>query len=86
MLENVPHVPATFNGNEAIFLLDTGAGGVDLIFHGRAVDRYNLTNTLELAGTASVKGINTSGKGLQVLYVRFIGRRKIIAVVSCLSL
>ncbi|CAM6104307.1 unnamed protein product [Calypogeia fissa] len=67
-LENVPHVPATFNGNEAIFLLDTGAGGVDLIFHGRAAELYNLNKTLELAGTASVKGINTSGKGLQVQY------------------
>ncbi|BBN03166.1 hypothetical protein MPTK1_2g21310 [Marchantia polymorpha subsp. ruderalis] len=68
MLENVPHVPAYFMENEAIFLLDTGAGGVDIIFHGRAVEKFRLNQTLELAGTASVKGINTSGKGLQVQY------------------
>ncbi|KAL2644728.1 hypothetical protein R1flu_012315 [Riccia fluitans] len=68
MLENVPHVPACFNEEEAVFLLDTGAGGVDIIFHGRAVEKFRLNEILEIAGTASVKGINTSGKGLQVQY------------------
>jgi hypothetical protein len=57
MLENVPHVSATFNGHSALFLLDTGAGGVDVIFHGRAV---------EPVGSARVKGISSSSGGIQV--------------------
>jgi hypothetical protein len=66
MLENVPHVSATFNGHSALFLLDTGAGGVDVIFHGRAVEEFDLMSTVEPVGSARVKGISSSSGGIQV--------------------
>ncbi|XP_024544744.1 uncharacterized protein LOC112351318 [Selaginella moellendorffii] len=68
MLENVPHVPAKFNGHETLFLLDTGAGGVDVIFPNSTVEKYKLlegnsNSFLE----AKVKGVNASS-GIQALY------------------
>ncbi|CAM6063362.1 unnamed protein product [Sphagnum tenellum] len=68
MLENVPHVSATFNGHSALFLLDTGAGGVDVIFHGRAVEEFDLMSTVEPVGSARVKGISSSSGGIQVKF------------------
>ena len=44
MCANVPHVRAKFQGGETefnteLFMLDSGAGGADCIFHDRAVKR-----------------------------------------------
>ncbi|KAG0559503.1 hypothetical protein KC19_10G110200 [Ceratodon purpureus] len=66
LMESVPYVSATFNGHTAQFLLDTGAGGVDVIFHGRAVEEFDLLDSLQSESYAELMGINASGKGLQV--------------------
>lgn len=69
LMESVPYVSATFNGHTAQFLLDTGAGGVDVIFHGRAVEEFDLLDSLQSESYAELMGINASGKGLQVLEI-----------------
>ena len=65
-MESVPYVSATFNGHTAQFLLDTGAGGVDVIFHGRAVEEFNLLGLIRSETYAELMGVNASGKGLEV--------------------
>ena len=67
LMESVPYVSATFNGHTAQFLFDTGAGGVDVIFHGRAVDEFGLLSCIHSETYAELMGINASGKGLEVL-------------------
>ncbi|KAJ7551505.1 hypothetical protein O6H91_06G018100 [Diphasiastrum complanatum] len=68
MLDNVPHVPAKVNGKDTILLLDTGAGGVDLIFHNRAVEDLNLFEGLNDMRSAKVRGVSSSSGGLEVVY------------------
>ena len=68
MVSNVPHVAATFSGAPGgapqIFMIDSGAGGADVIFHARAVKRLRLDRLLpppgqERRGT-SVRGVGGS--------------------------
>lgn len=66
-MESVPYVSATFNGHTAQFLLDTGAGGVDVIFHRRAVEEFELLRSTHSATYAELTGIDASGKNLEVL-------------------
>lgn len=66
LMESVPYVSATFNGYTAQFLLDTGAGGVGVIFHGRAVEEFNLLGLIRSETYAELMGVNASGKGLEV--------------------
>lgn len=66
-LENIPHVSATFNGHDALFLIDTGAGGVDVIFHKRAVEEFGLLKLVQVETYAELMGINASGKGVEVI-------------------
>ena len=59
-LSNLPLIDATFQAAEGqpeqrqFFMLDSGAGGVDCIFHGRAVEELNLLKS------------STSSKSLRV--------------------
>jgi hypothetical protein len=50
MVSNVPHVAASFagapEGPPQIFMIDSGAGGADLIFHARAVEELGLERLL----------------------------------------
>lgn len=66
-LESVPHVVATFNSHTALFMLDTGAGGVDIIFHGRAVKKFNMLESVNPETHAHLMGIDASSEGLEVL-------------------
>lgn len=58
---------ATFNGHDALFLIDTGAGGVDVIFHKRAVEEFGLLKLVQVETYAELMGINASGKGVEVI-------------------
>ena len=66
MLDNTPHAVAKFKGHSAIFMLDTGAGGIDIIFHKRAVEKFNLNASLDWRGVAEVTGLGTGSKGIKV--------------------
>lgn len=50
MVSNVPHVAADFagapGGQPQIFMIDSGAGGADCIFHARAVEELGLRRLL----------------------------------------
>ena len=50
MVSNVPHVAADFagapNGEARVFMIDSGAGGADCIFHARAVEELGLRRLL----------------------------------------
>lgn len=61
-LMNLPNVPAKINGQDSILLLDTGAGGVDIIFYSKEEKYLNL----QVEGFANIKGINSRGEGHQV--------------------
>eukprot|EP00249_Psilotum_nudum_P020989 c27923_g1_i2 orf=187-2037(+) len=68
MLDNIPHATASFGNHSAIFLLDTGAGGVHAIFHNRAVEEFQLLSRLQCIGFAEVNGIGNCKAGIQVQY------------------
>ncbi|KAK3250232.1 hypothetical protein CYMTET_40386 [Cymbomonas tetramitiformis] len=74
---NVPHVAARFPRfgkleegqtaaeEEELFMLDSGAGGAQCIFHGRAVSRLELLESLpDSAGYARVRGVSDAEKGV----------------------
>eukprot|EP00850_Spirogloea_muscicola_P007869 SM000041S15428 [mRNA] locus=s41:62167:65563:+ [translate_table: standard] len=79
-ISNVPHVKVTIqagedmseNGagslrREVLLLLDTGAGGVDVIFHHRAVKQLNLLNGGAAASSRGrIKGMGGASAGLTV--------------------
>ena len=60
MVSNVPHVAASFagapRGKPQIFMIDSGAGGADCIFHARAVREMNLEKLLPGTKRASESG------------------------------
>ena len=66
MVSNVPHVAASFagapRGKPQIFMIDSGAGGADCIFHARAVREMNLEKLLPGTKRASsrVRGVGGS--------------------------
>ena len=66
MLDNTPHAVAKFKGQSGIFMLDTGAGGIDIIFHKRAVEMFNLNACLDWRGVAEVTGLGAGSKGIKV--------------------
>ncbi|KAH9308682.1 hypothetical protein KI387_036593, partial [Taxus chinensis] len=57
-LQNVPNIPAKIDEKHLILLLDTGAGGIDVIFHSKA-EKYG---NLQTEGLANIKGINSTGE------------------------
>jgi len=71
IVSNVPHIKARFSGKGnhqtelRIFMIDSGAGGADVIFHGRAVETLDLENALlgknEIRRTSTVRGVSGSG-------------------------
>jgi hypothetical protein len=67
MVSNVPHVAADFagapQGRPQIFMIDSGAGGADCIFHARAVRDMNLEKLLPGTRRSSsrVRGVGGSG-------------------------
>ena len=73
IVSNVPHLKARFSGKGnhqtklRVFMIDSGAGGADIIFHGRAVESLDLENALlsknEVRRTSTVRGVSGSGGG-----------------------
>ena len=73
IVSNVPHLKARFSGKGnhqtklRVFMVDSGAGGADVIFHGRAVESLDLENALlsknEVRRTSTVRGVSGSGGG-----------------------
>lgn len=71
MVSNVPHVAADFagapNGEARVFMIDSGAGGADCIFHARAVEELGLRRLLPPAdgggarSSSRVRGVGGSG-------------------------
>jgi hypothetical protein len=71
MVSNVPHVAADFagapDGEARVFMIDSGAGGADCIFHARAVEELGLRRLLPPADGAGarsssrVRGVGGSG-------------------------
>jgi hypothetical protein len=70
---NLPHAEITFRtpaGREhrALFMIDSGAGGADLLFHGRATREMGLVTEDEIAGRGdksrvrSVRGVGGEGQ------------------------
>lgn len=57
LFEGIPHVSAKINGKEVLLLLDTGAGGTDLMLYSRFSEGFNLRRN----GGLSIRGINTKG-------------------------
>lgn len=68
MLDNVPHTQAKFNGQTALLMIDTGAGGIDIIFHKRAIEEFDLLGSLQWKGSAEVSGLGTGSGGIKVEY------------------
>jgi|TARA_B110000003_G_scaffold276574_1_gene324049 hypothetical protein len=81
LVSNVPHVAATFSGvNDAhktepnIFMIDSGAGGADVIFHSKAVDELGLSDLLDSEGrrvssrVRGVSGANGESGGATLTY------------------
>lgn len=68
MLDNTPHTRAKFEGQSALLMLDTGAGGIDVIFHKRAVEEFNLLDILDWRGLAEVSGLGTGSGGIKVVH------------------
>jgi hypothetical protein len=74
---NLPHVELTFRTasgatHSALFMVDSGAGGADLLFHGRATRELSLATRDELEGRSgrvrSVRGVGGEGQAaMQVL-------------------
>ncbi|GJP43425.1 hypothetical protein CLOM_g2886 [Closterium sp. NIES-68] len=68
MLGSVPHITITFQEHwdspqqQGLFLLDTGAAGVDIIFNSRAVQRCQL-GTRAKGGDSWLKGMGGAGGG-----------------------
>ena len=68
LVSNVPHVSATFSGvNDShkttprIFMIDSGAGGADVIFHSKAVEEMGLDSLLAPDGrrtSSRVRGVS----------------------------
>lgn len=62
IVANVPHVLAEFYGCPSggeLFMLDSGAGGVDVIFHDKAVEKMDLSNRIGTAGgLAQMRGVS----------------------------
>eukprot|EP00850_Spirogloea_muscicola_P009610 SM000054S18096 [mRNA] locus=s54:463962:467720:+ [translate_table: standard] len=79
-ISNVPHVKVTIQAEEdvsesgagslrreVLLLLDTGAGGVDVIFHHRAVKQLNLLNGVAAPSSRGrIKGMGGASAGLTV--------------------
>ncbi|KAI5069296.1 hypothetical protein GOP47_0015597 [Adiantum capillus-veneris] len=57
MLDNTPHALAKFMEQSALLMLDTGAGGIDVIFHKRAVKEFNLLSSLDWRGQVEISGV-----------------------------
>lgn len=81
LVSNVPHVAATFSGvNDSqklepnIFMIDSGAGGADVIFHAKAVKDLGLTELLGPEGgriSSRVRGVSgADGAGSSTLTYR----------------
>ncbi len=81
LVSNVPHISATFSGaNEEhqtkpnIFMIDSGAGGADVIFHSKAVEELGLTQLLGPEGNRvssrvrGVSGANGESAGATMTY------------------
>ena len=65
MVSNVPHVAADVAGiaEPQIFMIDSGAGGADCIFHARAVEELNLRRLLppgKSRASSRVRGVGGS--------------------------
>ena len=68
LVSNVPHISATFSGtNDShkttpnIFMIDSGAGGADVIFHSKAVEDMGLDSLLAPEGrrtSSRVRGVS----------------------------
>ena len=68
LVSNVPHIAATFSGVDDaqksqpnIFMIDSGAGGADVIFHSKAVEALGLANMLgpmEKRISSRVRGVS----------------------------
>ncbi|MCO5576886.1 hypothetical protein L7F22_030707 [Adiantum nelumboides] len=64
MLDNTPHALARFMEQSALLMLDTGAGGIDVIFHKRAIEEFNLLPSLDWRGQVEISGVGDgNGKG-----------------------
>ncbi|XP_024527258.1 uncharacterized protein LOC9652736 [Selaginella moellendorffii] len=63
LLDNLPYVPAKINGRQVLLLLDTGAGGADVILHARAAREY-FPGIDERLQCGSVKESSSGGGGL----------------------
>lgn len=70
---NLPHAEITFKApdgaeHRALFMIDSGAGGADLLFHGRSTRELGLVTQDELAGRGdrsrvrSVRGVGGEGQ------------------------
>ena len=81
LVSNVPHVAATFSGvNDShkeepnIFMIDSGAGGADVIFHSKAVEELGLSELLGPEGgrvSSRVRGVSgANGEGSSALTYR----------------
>ena len=68
LVSNVPHISATFSGTDDshkttpnIFMIDSGAGGADVIFHSKAVEDMGLDSLLAPEGrrtSSRVRGVS----------------------------
>lgn len=63
MLDNTPHAEAKLKEQSALLMLDTGAGGIDIIFHKRAVQEFNLLSSLDWTGQVEISGVGTGSGG-----------------------
>eukprot|EP00252_Welwitschia_mirabilis_P019572 TRINITY_DN4563_c0_g2_i1.p1 TRINITY_DN4563_c0_g2~~TRINITY_DN4563_c0_g2_i1.p1 ORF type:complete len:596 (+),score=93.99 TRINITY_DN4563_c0_g2_i1:167-1954(+) len=72
-IQNVPNIPVKINGQNSLLLLDTGASGVDVIFHSKA-DKYAGE---QVERFADIRGVNYSQGELEQVYRARIDRMDI---------
>jgi hypothetical protein len=58
MIGGCPVAQGTFGRYNDLFLVDTGAGGVDVIFNKRGVAKYDLLNSRRRRGNMRIKGVS----------------------------
>ncbi|KAH7414972.1 hypothetical protein KP509_14G021400 [Ceratopteris richardii] len=57
MLDNTPHAEVKFLEQCALLMLDTGAGGIGVILHKRAVEEFDLLSRLDWKGQIVISGV-----------------------------
>eukprot|EP00250_Pteridium_aquilinum_P014379 c21953_g1_i2 orf=73-1749(+) len=66
MLDSTPHAQAKIKEQSVLLMLDTGAGGMDIILHKQAVKELNLLSGLDWRGEVEISGVGNGSGGIKM--------------------